>query len=126
MDRKHFKYRILLIGVLFFLISRNVNAGTNIRGQVQYFNQYYQQYFPLVNAIVDLYYSPSPNQFVFVRQTITNNAGFYFFYGIQPSNTVFFIQINRAKNYQISVIPIQYYNNQYNYNQFLDIPILYF
>jgi hypothetical protein len=100
--------------------------GTNLRGQIQFFNPYSNNYFPLPNAVVDLYYNPSPNQYIFIGQTITNIYGFYFFYAIPPGNGNFYIQVNKAKNYQIIVYYITYYNSQYNYNQFQDIPILFY
>jgi hypothetical protein len=123
MDQKYLK--TLFISALFFLTINQANAqypGTNLRGQVQY--QKNNNYFPLQNAKVDLYFSPSPNQFELVKQTITNGNGFYFFYGIQVHKGEYYIQVNKAKNYQIFVSKISYTNNQYNYNQFQDVPII--
>jgi len=120
-------HKFLIIGLLFCLTHHNANcqySGTNLRGQIQYYNQYYNRYFPLSGAVVDLYYCPAPNQYILVTQTMTSEYGFYYFYAIRPGN--FYIQVNRIRNYQITVIMIRYFNNQYNYNQFQDIPILYF
>lgn len=118
----------LLLTLLFISvsISAQVYPGTNLRGQVQYFISNNNRYNDLPNATIDLYYSPEPNQFLFVAQTITNNNGFYFFYSIQPGNGNFFIQVNKAKNYQIVVNQIAYNNNKFNYNQFQDLPVLYY
>ncbi len=122
----NFRKYLFIISIL-FLITDQLKAqypGTNLRGQIQY-HPSNRQYFPLPNAIVDLYYyNQATNQYVFITETITNNYGFYFFYTIQPG--IYYIQVNKAKNYQILVTTINYYPYQYNYNQFQDIPILYY
>lgn len=130
MVQKFCNRKSLFFIALIFLSINFANAqqypGTNLRGNIQFLNPYYNTYFPLPNAIVDLYYNPEPNQFIFIGQTMTNIYGYYYFYAIQPGNGNFYIQVNKAKNYQISVSSIIYYNNQYNQNQFQDIPILYY
>ena len=75
-------HKFLIIGILFCITYHNANgqySGTNLRGQIQYFNQYYNRYFPLTGAAVDLYYCPVPNQYILVSQSMTNQNGFYFF-----------------------------------------------
>jgi len=127
MDQKLKYIRYSLIGVIFLLTINCVSAqysGTNLRGQIQFLNQTNNRHLPLSNATVDLYYSPSPDQFILVKETITNANGFYFLYAIQPGNGKFYIQVNKAKNYQLTVITISYNSNKYNYNQFQDVPII--
>ncbi|WP_264536445.1 hypothetical protein [Flavobacterium sp. N1736] len=106
--------RLLLI-ILFLSINCRAQNAVNIRGQVQYYNISYNQYYTLPNAIVDLYV-PTPSGYRFLSQTITNGYGLYFFYHLLPGN--YLIQINRAKNYQIQV----FYPN----SDFLDIPICFY
>jgi hypothetical protein len=124
--RKGKLFLLLLLIAGISCVNAQQYPGTNLRGQIETFNAYYNNYYSLPNSVIDLYYSPSPNQFVFIAETITNVYGFYFFYSIQPGNGMFFIQVNKAKNYQIFVSQMNYYNNQYNYNQFQDVPILYY
>jgi len=129
MDQKLKYHKLLLIGILLFLSANYVNAqssGTNLRGQIQFLNQKTNRHLPLPNATVDLYYSPSPDQFILVKKTITNTNGFYFFYTIKPGKGNFYIQVNKAKNYQLTVKTISYSNNKYNYNQFQDVSIIYY
>lgn len=131
-DRK-IKYLLL---VLFGLLLNNGYSqqgfGTNIRGQIQTFNSYYNTYFVLPNAVVDLYYNPpNTSNFIFKSQTITNRDGFYFFYKVEPLNYYtncgnYYLQVNRSKNYLIYVNVLIYTNYIYNFNQFQDIPILYY
>jgi len=127
MDQKLKYHKLILIGALFFLTVNCVYAqypGTNLRGQIQFLNQKNNRHLPLPNATVDLYYSPSPDQFILVKETITNANGFYFFYAIKPGNGNFYIQVNKAKNYKLTVLTISYINNKYNYNQFQDVSII--
>jgi len=127
MDPKLKYHKILLVVVLFVLTLNSVYAqypGTNLRGQVQFLSQNNKRYLPLPNATVDLYYSPSPDQFILVKETISNANGFYFFYAIQPGKGNFYIQVKKAKNYQLFVKNISYSHNKYNYNQFQDIPLI--
>ena len=128
MDHKLIKSYLFFIA-LFFLTINSVSAqypGTNLRGQIKYLNPSNSQYYPLANVLVKLYYNPSEGQYLYMGETITNNSGIYFFYRIQPGRGNFYIQVNRVKNYPILVLKITYNNNQYNRNQFQDIPILYY
>lgn len=125
MDQIFKKYFVLI--ALFILTINNVSAqypGTNLKGQIKYLDSNIKQHYPLGNAVVKLYNKSSEGKYVFMGETITNNNGFYFFYSIQPKNGEFYIQVNRTKNYQITVNQINYVNNKYNPNQFQDIPIL--
>ncbi len=129
MDHKLKYLRFSFISVLFFLAVNYAYAqypGTNLRGQIQFLNPTNKRHLPLPNATVDLYYSPSPEQFILVKETITNANGFYFFYAVQPGKGNFYIQVNKAKNYQLTVKTIAYSGNKYNYNQFQDVPIINF
>ena len=121
-----------ILVVIFCLVINISKAqqypGTNLRGQIQYFNPYQNSYYSLPNAVVDIYhYDIVLNKYDLLGTTITNGQGFYFLYSIQPQLLgSFYIQVNKSKNYQIVVGVINYFNNQYNYNQFWDIPILYY
>jgi hypothetical protein len=127
MDQKLKYHKLILIGVLFFLTVNCIYAqypGTNLRGKIQFLNKNNNHYSPLPNTTVDLYYSPSPDQFILIKKTITNANGFYFFYTIKPGNGNFYIQVNKEKNYQLAVKTTSYNNNKYNYNQFQDVSII--
>ena len=123
-NRKTSLFFVILVCIITYSGNIQNYPGTNIRGQILYFNQYNGIYYPLSNATVDLYYNPSPNVYKFVAETIANVKGFYFFYRVNPPGN-YFIQVNKAKNYQVSIGKIDYYN-YYNLYQFWNIPVLYY
>lgn len=95
-------------------------GGTNTRGLIQTYDPYYRVYVPLHSATVDLYsYNYSTGQWQIVAHTVSNQNGFYFFYGLIPAT--YYVQVNRSKNYQIFVQWIDY-----QYYQFQDLPIFYY
>jgi len=111
-----------LILIIAILCSQYVGAqnytGTNIRGKIVTFNAYYNTMVPLQAAVVSLYlFNAYNNQWMLISETITNLEGFYFLYNVPVGN--YFLQVNRLKNYPISVVRIDY--RQY---QFQDIQVL--
>jgi len=93
--------------------------GTNLRGKVVTVD-YYGNSYPLAYATVDLYYFDYQyNQWVFVISTMSDAYGFYFINYILPGNYV--LQVNKSKNYNISVVQIDY-----RYYSYQDLPMLYF
>ena len=78
----------------------------------------YNRPYPVTYASIDLYVYAN-NQWILVANTMTDAYGFYYFRQIQPNNYV--VQVNRLKNYNITVVWIDY--SRYSYQ---DIPILYF
>ncbi len=109
-----------ILFIIFSLIVLSAKAqypGTNLRGQVQV--AYNNTYVPYPNASIGLYALNAYNNWVLVSQAITNEFGFYFFYGIPPGP--YSIQINGLKNYSITVVMIDY-----RFYQFQDVPVLFY
>jgi hypothetical protein len=119
------KLKKLIVILLFIFTLNNVDCysqqypGTNLRGKVLTQDNYGRT-FPITYAQVDLYlYNSATNQWILIQSTLTDAYGFYFLNWIIPNSYV--IQINKIKNYNISVVWIDY--NLYRYQ---DIPVLYF
>jgi hypothetical protein len=93
--------------------------GTNLRGKVMSLDQAGNP-FPLTDVKVDLYqYDFNAQKWVMIAGTVTDAYGFYYFPAIQPGN--YSVQVKQSKNYEITVIRIDYKQFQYQ-----DLPILYF
>ncbi|NND63019.1 MAG: hypothetical protein HKN48_07460 [Flavobacteriaceae bacterium] len=114
------KIKFILFIVFATLTVQSANAqypGTNLRGKIVSADYYGTQY-PLTYANVDLYYlNPQTQQWIIVQQTLTDAYGFYFFSYVQPNYT-YAIQVNGDRNYNISVVMIDY-----NYYQYQDLPL---
>jgi len=114
------KKKSLLFFLFFVCIVTSVNAqaypGTNFRGQV--LTPSYGSLVAMRRANVSLF-QYQYNKWINIANSITNDYGFYFFYGVPVGD--YYLQINGHKNYPIRIIAIDY-----RYYQFQDIPVLYF
>lgn len=120
MIKTKFFTAVLLLLLLSALGNTHHNqvSPTDLRGLVLTFNPTFQQWVPLQSASVDLYFW-NGQQWLLIAQTITDAYGYYFIRSIDPN--FYSIQINRMKNYNIQVIPIDR-----RYYSFQDLPVLYY
>jgi hypothetical protein len=91
--------------------ARAQYPGTNIRGLVRAVNPYGRNYVSFPGAPVDLYAYYANSGWVKLAQTVTNQNGYYFFYRVQPGS--YYLQVNYLKNYQVSVVQIDYRQYQF-------------
>ena len=92
--------------------------GVNLRGQVRAVDPVNHSSVPLSQVAVNLYTKePADGNWRLIAASSTNENGFYYFNRITPGN--YFIQVNRRKNYDIRVKPIDQRRQD-----FLDLPVL--
>lgn len=109
--------RIAVLIVAFFtsyLALSQGYPGTNLRGKIV--NQ--QTGEAVIGVSVDIYLlNKETDKWVLIQSTVSGDNGFYFFSWIPPDDYV--IQVNRRKNYNVSVRKINYEKQRYQ-----DLPIL--
>lgn len=109
---------ILLLSLTVPALAQFPYPVRNLRGKIMTYDPYYNNWVPLQFSVVELY-EPVGGEWVLLFETMTNAYGFYIFYGVPRG--MYYLQVNNAKNYQISVFGIDY--RRY---VFQDLPILYF
>jgi hypothetical protein len=113
--KKIFSFAALL---LFLNTALPQSPVINLRGQIRTIDPATQATVAVPKITVDLYKKDhGAATWVLVATTISDQNGFYYFNRVATGN--YFIQINKRRNYDIVVVPIDERRQQ-----FLDLPLL--
>ena len=113
--RSRFTALMLLLALCLGLFQTSVSEAANIRGRIDAFNPYINNYVPTGGVMVTLFHEQGPNNWVAVGQTMTDGYGFYYFSNLYHGS----YRIGPTLDLSMPLL-INNYNLWYN----IDIPII--